>query len=44
MKILITYKSKYGSSKQYALWLREELKCEVKDLKEITKKIWQNMI
>lgn len=38
MKTLITYKSKYGSSKQYALWLKEALNCEVKDLSEISKK------
>ena len=35
MKILITYKSYYGSSKQYALWLSEELNCEAKSLDEI---------
>ena len=37
MKTLITYKSKYGSSKQYAQWLGEELNCDAKDLSEIKK-------
>ena len=38
METLITYKSHYGSSKQYAKWLGEALHCEVKDLKEVSKK------
>ena len=37
MKTLITYKSKYGSSKQYAQWLGEEINCDVKDITEIIK-------
>lgn len=38
MNILITYKSFYGSSKQYALWLSEELKCQAKSLNTVSKK------
>jgi menaquinone-dependent protoporphyrinogen IX oxidase len=30
MKIIVVYKSKYGSSQEYATWLGEELRCEVK--------------
>ncbi len=35
MSTIIVYRSKYGSSKQYALWLAEALKCEAKDAKTI---------
>ena len=38
MKILITYKSFYGSSKQYALWLSEELSCPAISLEKVSKK------
>lgn len=31
MKTIVLYQSKYGSSKQYALWLAEDLNCEVKE-------------
>ncbi|MBE7039662.1 MAG: flavodoxin [Ruminococcaceae bacterium] len=35
MKTLVIYKSKYGSTKQYATWIGEELGCEVKDAKKV---------
>lgn len=35
MKIIVLYKSKYGSSRQYALWLSEALQCPAKASKEI---------
>lgn len=38
MKTIVTYKSKYGSTKQYAEWLSEELQCEAVDLSEINAK------
>lgn len=31
MKAIVLYQSKYGSSKQYAQWLAEDLQCEVKE-------------
>lgn len=37
MKTIVTYKSKYGSAKQYAEWLAEELNCEAVDLSKIKK-------
>ncbi len=35
MNTIIIYRSKYGSSRQYALWLADALKCEVKDAKTL---------
>lgn len=35
MKTIVIYKSKYGSTKQYAEWIGEELNCEVKDAKRV---------
>ena len=35
MKSIVTYKSKYGSTKKYAEWIAEELNCEAFDLKNI---------
>ena len=32
MKIIVVYKSKYGTAEQYAKWIAEELNCDVKDL------------
>ena len=29
MKCLVTYASKYGSTKKYAQWIAEELACDV---------------
>lgn len=35
MKTIITYKSKYGSTKQYAEWLAEELNCKAVDISKV---------
>ncbi|MDD6564526.1 MAG: flavodoxin domain-containing protein [Clostridiales bacterium] len=35
MKTLVIYKSKYGSTKQYAQWIAEELGCEAVDAKSV---------
>jgi len=35
LKTIVVYKSKYGSSKQYALWIAEELKCTVEKAENI---------
>lgn len=35
MSAIVLYKSLYGSTKQYAEWIAEELSCEVKKVKEV---------
>ena len=35
MKSIVVYKSKYGSTKAYAEWIAEELKCDIKEAKEV---------
>lgn len=35
MKTIVVYKSKYGSSKQYALWIAEDLKCKAEKAENI---------
>lgn len=35
MNPIVLYKSKYGSTKQYAEWIAEELKCEAKNAKGV---------
>lgn len=35
MKTIVIYKSKYGSTKAYAQWIAEELKCEALDAKNV---------
>ncbi len=35
MNPIVLYKSKYGSTKQYAEWIAEELKCEAKNAKSV---------
>lgn len=35
MKSIVIYKSKYGSTKQYAQWIAEKLHCEAIDAKNI---------
>ncbi len=35
MSTIVLYKSKYGSTKQYAEWIAQELGCEVKDAKGV---------
>ena len=36
MRKIVIYKSKYGSTKQYAQWISEELSCPCFDAKEVT--------
>lgn len=36
MRVLVTYQSKTGFTKQYAEWISEELKCSIKELKKIS--------
>ena len=33
MKILVAYQSKYGSTKQYAEWIQQDIKCDLVDIK-----------
>ena len=35
MNAIVIYKSKYGSTKDYAMWIAEELGCEAKDAKSV---------
>lgn len=35
-KVIVVYKSKYGSTKKYAQWLAEELSCDLVENKKIT--------
>lgn len=35
MNTIVIYKSKYGSTKQYAKWIGEELGCEIADAKDV---------
>lgn len=35
MKTIVIYQSKYGSSKQYAVWIAEALQCEVETVKNV---------
>ena len=34
-KTIVVYKSKYGTAKQYAEWIAEELECDIKSIDEI---------
>ncbi|MEA4972711.1 MAG: flavodoxin domain-containing protein [Candidatus Metalachnospira sp.] len=36
MNTIVVYSSKYGSTKKYAEWIADELKCDLKDKKDIT--------
>ena len=36
MNTVVVYKSKYGSTKKYAEWIAEVLKCDIFDMKNIT--------
>lgn len=36
MKTVVVYSSKYGSTKKYAEWLADELKCDLKDKNSIS--------
>ena len=35
MKVLVTYQSKTGFTKKYAEWIKEELNCDLKEIKEV---------
>lgn len=35
MKTIVLFKSKYGATEKYANWIAEELKCEVRDIKNV---------
>ena len=35
MKCLVTYASKYGSTKKYAQWIAEALSCDLRDSKAV---------
>lgn len=35
MNTIVIYKSKYGSTKQYAEWIAEALNCEIKEAKSV---------
>lgn len=35
MKCLVTYASKYGSTKKYAQWIAEALACDIRDSKDV---------
>lgn len=35
MKTIVTYKTKYGSSKQYALWLADALDCQAEQVERV---------
>ena len=36
MNTIVVYKTKYGSTAQYAKWIGEELGCRVEDVKDVT--------
>lgn len=36
MRAIALYKTKYGSTKTYAEWIAEELRCDVKDAKDVS--------
>lgn len=36
MRKIVIYKSKYGSTRQYAQWISEELSCPCYDVKDVT--------
>ena len=41
-RTVVIYKSKHGSTKQYAQWIGEELDCPVIDVKDFNKKDFNN--
>lgn len=41
-RTVVIYKSKHGSTKQYAQWIGEELQCPVIDVKDFSKKDFVN--
>ncbi len=36
MNAIVVYKTKYGSTKTYAEWIKEELDCKIADAKDVT--------
>ena len=36
MNTIVVYKSKYGSTKTYAEWIKEELNCDIADAKSVS--------
>ena len=38
MNAIVIYKTKYGSTKQYAEWIAEELGCDFIDAKNVKKR------
>lgn len=42
MNTIVIYKSKYGSTKQYAQWIAEELNCEAVEAKRIKPNVLKN--
>lgn len=43
MKKLVVFKSSTGFTKKYAEWIAEELKCEAKSIKEVSKQELENV-
>ena len=43
MKNLVVFKSSTGFTKRYAEWIAEELKCESKSIKEVSKQELDNV-
>ena len=39
MKCLVTYASKYGSTKKYSQWIAEALACDIQDSKDVNRKL-----
>ena len=37
MKCLVTYASKYGSTKKYAQWIAEALACDIRDSRDVSR-------
>ena len=37
MKGIVLYKSKYGNTKQYAKWIADDLKFEIRDISQFKK-------
>ncbi|MGN0999313.1 MAG: flavodoxin domain-containing protein [Faecousia sp.] len=39
MKCVVTYGSKYGSTKQYAQWIADALSCDLRDIRDVNSKM-----
>ena len=42
MRILVTYASKYGTTKRYAQWIAEDLACDLRDSREVNAELLQS--